>query len=187
MFSYVQWVTKVPSSSATPLLNTNILNITHQIQSHISQSILIMPRSGPNHSPHKRTRIATSYFLGKTARRIGAEEGISDRAVYAIVARYRDQKSAQDRPRSGRPSVLTKRDKRHIFILINADPFTQHRELIEEAGLSCSITTITWYLRIEGIEHWTALRRPKLTPEIAKIRLDFVRSYLEKPESFWKV
>jgi transposase len=146
-----------------------------------------MPRSGPNHSPHKRTRIVTSYFLGKTARRIGAEGGISDRAVYAIVGRYRDQESARDRPRSGRPSALTERDKRHIFILINTDPFIQHRDSIDQAGLNCSITTITRYLRTEHIEHWTALRRPKLTPEIARMRLEFARSYSEKPESSWKV
>jgi hypothetical protein len=72
---------------------------------------------------------------------------------------------------------LTEFNKRHIFILINTEPFIQHRELIEEAGLSCSITTITRYLRTEGIEHWTALRRPKLTPKIAKIEATFMSDY----------
>jgi hypothetical protein len=42
------------------------------------------------------------------------------------------------------------------------------------------------WLKSEGIQHFKAIRRPKLTPELAKKRLIFARQYLEKPLSWWR-
>jgi transposase len=147
-----------------------------------------MPRQviNHNHSPHKRTRIVTAYNLGMKAKTVGLKEGISARAVYAIVERYGKQQSAKDQPRSGRPPLLDGRHKRHIFRCIEEDPFVSNRELIEKCALPCSVSTVTRFLRKEGIQHYRALRRPKLTPDVAAKRLEFARLHVRKPLSWWK-
>ena len=120
------------------------------------------------YSPHKRTRIVTAYDLGMSAPTISIKEGVSPGVIYGIVRRYRIQKSAKSSPRVDRPPSLNSRDKRHIFQLIRDSPSISNQDLLNQAGLGCSVTTLTRFLQSEGIQHTKALRRPKLTPEIAK-------------------
>lgn len=77
----------------------------------------------PHHSPYKRTRIATAYFKGVSAKAIACDESISPRAVYAIVDRYKVQKSAKSLPRSRRPTIFDESYKRYIFRLIKNNLF----------------------------------------------------------------
>lgn len=138
-------------------------------------------RPGPNHSPHKRTEIATMFRKGIRAKAIAAEFRISRGAVYQICRRYKLQESAKDLPRSGRPPILDERDKRHIFRLIAQDPFIHNKDLLAALGNPCTIQTITKWLRKEGIQHFRAKERPKLTPELAAIRKEFAQKHLSKP------
>jgi transposase len=105
-----------------------------------------------------------------TGKEIAECEGVPIATVYGIRRRYRGQKSAQSSPRSGRPPILSERDKRRIFQLIRNDPFIKNPDIIQQAGLSCSVNTLTRFLMKEGIQHNKALQRPKLTPELAAER-----------------
>ena len=44
-----------------------------------------------------------------------ALQGVPAQSIKGIVSRYKDQKSAQSQPRSGRLPKLNERDKRHIL------------------------------------------------------------------------
>lgn len=138
------------------------------------------------HSPHTRTRIVWRYNSGVSATQIARDEGISRHAIYGVVRRYRDQKSGQDQPRSGRPRILGEREKRRILRVIAQDPHIQVKELIEEAGLTCSRGTILSFLKKEGIMHYKSLIRPFLSDAMATRRLRFARRYVHMSPEFWE-
>nr|AAK16923.1 DNA transposase [Fusarium breviconum] len=139
-----------------------------------------------HHSPHTRTRIVWRYNSGVSASQIAREEGVSRHAIYGIVRRYRDQESAADQPKSGRPRIIGDRERRRILRVIAQDPHIQIRELIEEAGLSCCRATLISYLRKEGIMHYKSLLRPFLSEDNARKRLRFARRYVHMAEDFWE-
>jgi transposase len=143
-------------------------------------------RNKPHHSPHKRTKIVWQYLSGVSAKAVAAKFDLTPSAVYSIHQRYKNQQSAKSNPRSGRPTTLNERHKRHIFLLIKDDPFIATSDLIAQAGLPCSSRTLTRYLRREGIKHFKALQRPLLTPEIAAERLEFANLYVNKPLEWWR-
>ena len=139
-----------------------------------------------HHSPHTRTRIVWRYNSGVSAAQIAREEGVSRHAIYGVVRRYRDQESAADQPKSGRPRIIGERERRRILRVIAQDPHLQIRELIEEAGLSCCRATLISYLRKEGIMHYKSLLRPFLSEANARKRLRFARRYVHMAEDFWE-
>lgn len=143
-------------------------------------------RSKKHYSPHKRTRISTSFLTALTAPEVAEKERIPVTSVYGINARYRVQKSGQSRPRSGRPPKLTTHDKTHIRRLIEGDPFVSPKELADGIENTASPLTITRWLRREGILHFKALRRPALTEAAAAKRLEWCLQHRGKPLSFWR-
>lgn len=143
----------------------------------------LVPRT-PNseYSPHKRTRIAVGYNLGLSRRALVAKEGVAYGSISKIVSRYKVQKSGISSPRSGRPKILQDRDIRKILRLIASNPFISSKRIKEEGGFQCSERTIKRELISLGIQHYTALRRPKLTLEVAKKRLTFALEHRGKPK-----
>jgi transposase len=108
-------------------------------------------RQKTHHSPHKRTRIVMMKDLGVPLDEIVAKEGIIKHAIFGIVRRYRSQISAKDKPRSGRLTILTDRDKKHIDQLVDRLPFIAVQEIKDQTGISCHRSTITRWLKKQGI------------------------------------
>ncbi|KAK7223076.1 hypothetical protein V2G26_011079 [Clonostachys chloroleuca] len=146
-----------------------------------------MPSRRPekNYSPHKRGRIMQMVELGYTAKEVAEKERVNPRTAYGIASRYRVQKRGQSRDRSGCPTKISEREKRHIMRLIEADPFIRNEDICRQARLSCCTRTLTRWLRSEGIQHVYALRRPKLTTTQAQLRLEFAQGLINKPISWW--
>jgi hypothetical protein len=69
---------------------------------------------------------------------------------------------------------------------IAQDPFISCRELKEKANLDYSVNTIKRELIRQGIQHFKALNRPKLSEEVAEKRLAFARLHVRKPPSWWR-
>ena len=112
------------------------------------------------------------------------EMGVSQPKI-AIIARHNNQ-SAQSQKRVGRPPTLSDRNKRAIFRAIEADPFIKIRDLLIATGLEVSGRTFTRWLRKDGILHQMALRRPLLTPLVARKRLEFAQRYCDQLASYWR-
>jgi transposase len=112
-----------------------------------------MPSRRPekNYSPHKRGRIMQMVELGYTAKEVAEKERVNPRTAYGIASRYRVQKRGQSRDRSGCPTKISEREKRHIMRLIEADPFIHNEDICRRARLSCCTRTLTRWLRSEGI------------------------------------
>jgi transposase len=132
-------------------------------------------------SPHKRGKIVALLSAGLSGKAVAAQFNISRDAVYSLNKRYKHQINGRSNLRSGRPPLLDERHKRHIFRVIRQNPFISNHNLLKQASLPCSFSTLSRWLKSQGIQHFKAIRRPKLTPELAKKRLTFTRQHLEKP------
>lgn len=127
----------------------------------------------------------TMYDNGVSVPDIIAKEGVTQHAIFGIVRRYRTQESAKSKPRSGRPTVLSDRDKKHINLIIDRDPFVTYQEILDKAGLRCHRSTIRRWLIKSGIQHHLALRRPFLGPATVAKRRAFAEKYRHEDASFW--
>jgi transposase len=115
--------------------------------------------------------------LGNSVKDIAFTMEMTPDAVKGVLKRYRYQNEGQDNPRSGRPTALPDRDKTHIKMLIERNPFISYKEIEERSHLSCHRTTIYRWLIADGIQHKHALRRPFLTEKTAGIRKAWCDKY----------
>ena len=102
-------------------------------------------------SPQTRTLIVAAHANGQTYKEIAAAYKVRRGTIQGVVARYGGRDTAESGRRSGRPVVLSGRDKRHIMRLVAADPFISAREVMERVGLKCSGHTVSRFLKGEGI------------------------------------
>lgn len=147
------------------------------------------PRPNPRrkeYSPHTRGRIFTAADKGTKIKDIANEFKVPIGSVNGIIKRYRTQAKGCSRHRSGRPGILSERDKRHILRALNTNPFLSALEIKDNCGILASRSTISENIKETGLGHWKALRRVKLTPEQAAKRLEFCRLYERKTVDWWK-
>ena len=75
--------------------------------------------------------------------------------------------------RSGRPGVLSDCDRRQIIKYARINPRLTYTQLGTEARVLCGQSTLYRTLENYGFTNWLAKKRPLLTPEVAKKRLDW--------------
>lgn len=111
------------------------------------------PRRKRNWSPHTRTRIAVAREFGLPYAEIARREGVSARAAAGIVRRYRHQTKGEDLPRPGRPKLLlTAREQRHVLRLVEGTAGLSKAQIIQQAGLAVSETTLARFLKEQGVK-----------------------------------
>ncbi|KAL2200036.1 hypothetical protein P885DRAFT_58225 [Corynascus similis CBS 632.67] len=78
----------------------------------------------PGHelSPLARAAIAGAVAAGASQSAVARAFGVDRRAVQRTLQRFESSGTFEDRPRSGRPEVLTDRDKRHIVQVAKREP-----------------------------------------------------------------
>ena len=90
------------------------------------------------------------------------------------IVKQNDYDDAKNKPRSGRPKVLSERTKRDLLRNIKSEPKIEYSELLSAVGLDMSQRrSVQRYLASQGIHKWLAKRRPALTPAVAELRYDF--------------
>ncbi|RZK35342.1 MAG: hypothetical protein EOO61_12065 [Hymenobacter sp.] len=117
---------------------------------------------------------------------MASSEGTNINTVYSVVHQYHYQTSVRSLPRSGRPPILSKRFKRRIFCCIASNYSISNQDIIVGAELPCSAATLQRFLLKHKIQHYRALRRPKLTLKNAEQRLAWCVEHVEKPLDFWR-
>jgi transposase len=85
-----------------------------------------------NISPGLRGRVIGMLQAGATVKEAAASIGRSERAVCDLRTKYRQTDSVTDKPRSGRPPVLSKQQKKIIYRKARATPKIEYSELIKE-------------------------------------------------------
>lgn len=135
------------------------------------------PRDKKHYTATLRIRVATAFSYGISAAQIAEREGISQRAVHGIVARYKHQEDGAERPRSGRAKLLSDADKRRAFEMILEDPMVHPNDIIRVLELKCTSGTLTRMLRDNGFPP-RPNQHTKLTPEQIEMRRHVARTYV---------
>ena len=88
--------------------------------------------------------------------------------IHKIFARYQRTYTTSYLPRTGRPLLLNRRERRALFRYIRKEPGQPYASLIEwcidSIGKKLSRSTIRRVLRTTGLKHWKSLRRIYLSP-----------------------
>jgi transposase len=145
------------------------------------------PKEKNKHStPRRRNRIVQCVKLGLSARNAAEECGVTVSHVRGTLRRWKHQNGGISKPGRGRPSALSDRDKRAIIREIEVNPFIQNSKLLEYAGLTCSETTLTRYVKLQGFKHTWAAQRPYLTAENAESRYRWALAHRHYDLAFWR-
>ncbi|GIY82534.1 uncharacterized protein CDAR_549011 [Caerostris darwini] len=76
-------------------------------------------------TPEERKIIIKVRNEGKTLWEIGKIVGRSHSSIQRVINNYTSSKSIISKPRSGRPSKLTAREKRYVFKSVRLNPYSQ--------------------------------------------------------------
>jgi hypothetical protein len=108
--------------------------------------------------------------------------------VKNFLHRYYKRGRIENLPRSGRPEVLTRRDKRVILRAVRKNRQHTREQIRRIYAPHVSLATIDRLLRQHNIKKWLAKKRPKLKPEHAKARLEWALAHKDwTAEDFQRV
>jgi transposase len=128
-------------------------------------------------SPHKRSVIEGLHKAGCSVKDIVEIEKMPRSTIRDTLKLLTARPKGQSLPRSGRPSTLTRVEKRAIIHFCRENVKATYSEVKQQLQLSCSHRTIARIVRKQGIKKWLAKKRPILTKEMAKARLEWCREY----------
>ena len=116
---------------------------------------------------------------GVRAGKVANTLGCSRRAIQKTKQRCNNTKTTTSATRMGRPAILTRREHRRLLRAVKKFPKIEWIPLFKEAGLwdeekakpTVSRRTVTRSLEEEEIRHFRSKRRPLITKDVAKLRL----------------
>ena len=126
-----------------------------------------MPR-GPEISTELKGIIIGMANSSKSARQIALELGKPYSTIMYVIRCFKKTQSTKNLPRSGCPSLLTKRDKNHLVRAVKANHFKPLRNITNQLPINCSIDTARNALKEYGIGSFIAAKKPKITPKNIK-------------------
>jgi transposase-like protein len=90
-------------------------------------------RRGPNLSPAERQRIIAKREVGVMVRELAAEFGRSESAIKYTLRTYTKTATTEERPRSGRPRILSHHQEKIIYRKVRAAPKLEYSDLAKHA------------------------------------------------------
>ncbi len=137
-------------------------------------------------SPWLRGSIQTWAAIGLGTAEIARKTFLTPETVKSTLLRNPQCHKGTTLSRSGRPQILSRRDRRRLLRLIYKCPKLTYDQIISETGLDVCRKTVYRMLREEGIKKWIAKQRPLLTEETAKIRLTWCLARKDWTWEEWK-
>jgi transposase len=159
-------------------------------QRRILQEINQNVRRGPNLTISQREKIIGRLAEGAAVKEVAALYGRTPRCIRDLRKKYNQTGNTQDKPRSGRPPILSLRLKKLIYRKARAQPKIEYKKLIEEAvvvepdGTTSkppSHSTLYRVLKRRGLTNFRCKKRPKLTFVHARKRRTFCSTYRNFP------
>ena len=149
-------------------------------------------RRKPNTSQETRNRIIGMLEGGARKCEAADAHGCSPRTVQRIWKKYKETGSVEDLPRTGRPPILSTRQKKLLYRAARKDPKITYAGLEGVAQVTAldtppskppSHSTLYRTLKVSGLTNYRCKKRPKLSRGHALLRLKFCREYRHYP---WK-
>ena len=139
-----------------------------------------------NISPATRDQAIGMLKGGMTVPEVARAIHRLERGVRYLCLKYHQTGTVQDKPRSGRPPVLSKQQKKVIYRKVRSTPKIEYSALQQEAifvnaegtlSKPPSHSTLYRELRRRGLTNHKAKKRPKFTRAHAALRLKFAREH----------
>ena len=126
--------------------------------------------------------ISSLAAAGCTTMQISRQMNIPRITIQGYLKRSQTTPNEENQFRPGRPSIVSDRMTRLILRHVRMHPKTTWNDACTALRLNFCRKTFLKILKINEIVHWKALKRPRLTPELAKKRLNWARTH-----EHWKV
>jgi transposase len=129
-------------------------------------------------SPLARAGIIAKHEAGCTHKEIAQEFSCAKRTVIRTINRWKNHNTVTSLPRSGRPEVLNRAQKRAVVRFTRRLPKVEYIDLQKETETKhVSRATLYRLLKKHSITKYRAKRRPKLDRDHTKLRLRFSRKH----------
>jgi transposase len=157
-----------------------VFHILNNIHSHLK-----MPRSKELSSEVKGQIIGMSNS-GKSARQIGRELDIAETTVGYVIRKFRMTGSSENKSRSGRPSVLTARDKSHLATTVKRNRFMPLREITDQLPANVYRWTVSKALKESGMSLCAAAKKPNISPKNIIERKNWCKDLSKWSDDDWQ-
>lgn len=146
------------------------------------------PPRGPELSQGQRDRICELRSLGWGPTRIHKHHPeIKLCTIKSTLQKEKKRDNNKSQSRSGAPRKLTEEDRDHIYDTINhTNPQIQHRDLLREVDNKIKTRSLRYLLRELGRRKWLQKRRPMLTAEHARKRLNWALHHQRWTSIWWR-
>ncbi len=131
-------------------------------------------------------QISGQTQLGLKLTQIGRNLNVPRTTVQCVLKRLQTTFFEVNEPRSGRPISIIPRAARVLLRQLRSKPKITWRQLKTNTGIDLNARTLNATLRAHEISHWLALKRSKLTPEAALIRLKWAKKHKDWTVNQWR-
>ena len=127
----------------------------------------------------KHGKIIGLYKAGESEKDISKKTGYGKTTIHNIILKYNEMGAISVAPRSGRPKKLTECDKHHLKAIVTQNRHVAVDKIVkifaESTGKVVCKNTIKKTLYEMGYNSRTALRKPLISENNRKVRLNWVR------------
>lgn len=138
----------------------------------------------------QRQLVVFHHVKGKTIRNIAEILKMKRSTVGNIISRYKNEDRIDLKARSGRPCILTTREKRSILQNVKVNPRLSSSKLAEEVqqkyNKDVSAETVRSFLRKHGFHARVPRKKPFINELNRRRRIAFAKKYRNHSINFWK-
>ena len=130
-----------------------------------------------------RKKIIDLHVKGKGYKTISKQLDVPVTTVAHIIQKVKVHGTVANLPGRGRKRKIDDKLKRRIIRMVTKEPRTTSKEIrgeLQGQGTPVSDRTIRHCLSQSGLNG----RRPRRTPNHKKVRLEFAKMHIDKPQSF---
>lgn len=136
-----------------------------------------------------RSKIVRKHGQSQGYKSISKDLNVPVSTVRSVINKFKAHGTVANLPRCGRKRKIDERFQRKIVRMVDKEPrltSKQVQAVLQSEGTTVSTRTIRRRLNEKGLYGRIPRKTPLLTQRHKKARLEFAKTYLRKPKTFWK-
>ncbi|CAJ0941342.1 unnamed protein product [Ranitomeya imitator] len=136
-----------------------------------------------------RNQIVRKHEQSQGYKSVSKDLNVPVSTVRSVIKKCKAHGTVANLPRCGRKRKMDKTFQRKIVRMLDKEPRLTSKQVqaaLQSEGTTVSTRTIRRHLNEKGLYGRRPRKTPLLTPRHKKARLEFAKTYLKKPKTFWK-
>ncbi|CAJ0914927.1 unnamed protein product [Ranitomeya imitator] len=136
-----------------------------------------------------RNQIVRKHEQSQGYKSISRDLNVPASTVRSVIKKCKAHGTVANLPRCRWKRKIDKRFQHKIVLMLNKEPRLTSKQVqaaLQSEGTTVSTRTIRRRLNEKGLYGRRPRKTPLLTPRHKKARLEFAKTYLKKPKTFWK-